>query len=193
MDFTKTNFVEDAARELQISVGESLKYTDFNYVIFFKGQVDTWRDGSPVIYGDEMEVEYEISNSDGFDDNHKMKTDFKVMTEWDFICMYCKDWLSTYLANAIANNDDNEYDGNCWIHWLDKGFWGSINLSDGKYTDILGAYVGEDGALSFSVCESEYMFDENTFVGLWDFPNEVVYKIAMSVLCGLEFNQCAID
>ena len=114
MNFTKTNFVEGASRELGISVGEYLKYTDFNYVIFFKGQVDTWKDdGSPVIYGDEMAVEEEIYLSDGFDDNHKMKTDFKVMTEWDFICMYCKDWLSTYLANAIANNDDNEYDGNC--------------------------------------------------------------------------------
>lgn len=190
MNFTKTNFVEDASRELGISVGEYLKYTDFNYVIFYKGQVDTWKDGSPVIYGDEMEVEYEISNSNGFDENHSLKPDFKVMTEWDFICMYCKDWLSTYLANAIANNDDNEYDGSCWIHWLDKGFYGSVNIDD-VYTDILGAFVGTDGALSFSVTDKDDK--HNVFVGLWDFSNEVVYKIVMNILCGLEFNQCAID
>ena len=193
MEFTKTNFVEGAARELKISVGEYLKYTDFNYVIFFKGKVDTWKDGSPVIYGDEMEVIGEIQQSNGLDENGNPTADWSVMTEWDFICKYCLDWLITYLANYICNNDDNEYDGNCWIHWLDKGFWGAINLGDGKYTDILGAYVGADGALSFSVCDGRFMFDNVTFVGLSEFSNDIIYKIAMSILCGLEFNQCAID
>lgn len=190
MEFTKTNFVEGAARELKISVGEYLKHTDFNYVIFFKDQVDTWKDGSPIIYGDEMSVEEEIYLSDGFDDNHKMKTDFKVMTEWDFICTYCKDWLTTYLANHICNDDDNEYDGNCWIHWLDKGFNGSVNIDD-TYTDILGAFVGTDGALSFNITDCDDT--SNVFVSLWNFSNDVIYKISMSILCGLEFNQCAID
>lgn len=193
MGFTKTNFVEEAARELGMSVGEYLKNTDFNYVIFYKGKVDTWQDGSPVIYGDEMEVIGEIHQSNGLDDNGNITKDFEVMTEWDFICKYCLDWLITYLANYICNDDDNEYDGVCWIHWLDKGFWGAINIDDGKYTDILGAYVGEDGALSFSVCDGEFMFDNVTFVGLSEFSNDVIYKIAMNVLCGLEYNQCAID
>ena len=193
MEFTKTNFVEEASRELGMSVGEYLKNADFNYVIFYKGKVDAWKDGSPVIYGDEMSVIAEIEQSNGLDENGNPTSDWSVMTEWDFICKYCLDWLVAYLANYICNDDSNDYDGICWIHWLDKGFWGVININDGKYTDILGAYVDEDGALSFSVCDGGFMFDNVTFVGLSEFDNNVIYKIAMSVLCGLEYNQCAID
>ena len=193
MEFTKTNFVEEASRELGMSVGEYLKNADFNYVIFYKGKVDAWKDGNPVIYGDEMSVIAEIEQSNGLDENGKPTSDWSVMTEWDFICNYCLDWLIGYLANYICNDDSNDYDGICWIHWLDKGFWGAINIDDGKYTDILGAYVGEDGALSFSVCDGEFMFDNVTFVGLSEFDNDVIYKITMSVLCGLKYNQCAID
>lgn len=193
MEFIKTNFVEEASRELGMTVGEYLKNSDFNYVIFYEGKVDTWQDGSPVVYGDEMEVISEIQNSNGFNEDGDPTGDWSVMTEWDFICKYCLDWLSTYLANYICNDNSNEYDGVCWIHWLDKGFWGAINIDDGKYTDILGAYVGEDGALSFSVCDGEFMFDNITFVGLSEFNNDLIYKIAMSVLCGLEYNQCAIE
>ena len=193
MEFTKTNFVEKASRELGISVGEYLKNADFNYVIFYKGKVDTWEDGSPVIYGDEMGVIATIEQSNGLDENGNLTADWNVMTEWDFICKYCLDWLIAYLANYICNDNSNEYDGVCWIHWLDKGFWGAINIDEGKYTDILGAYVDEDGALSFSVCDGEFMFDNVTFVGLSEFDNDVIYKIAMSVLCGLEYSQCAIE
>ena len=193
MEFTKTNFVEEASRELGMTVGEYLKNADFNYVIFYKGKVDAWEDGSPVIYGDEMSVIAEIEQSNGLDENGIPTSDWSVMTEWDFICNYCLDWLVAYLANYICNDDSNDYDGICWIHWLDKGFWGAINIDDGKYTDILGAYVDEDGALSFSVCDGGFMFDNVTFVGLSEFDNNVIYKIAMSVLCGLEGGQCAID
>ena len=193
MEFTKTNFVEEASRELGISVGEYLKNADFNYVIFYKGKVDAWEDGSPVIYGDEMGVIAEIEQSNGLDENGNPASDWSVMTEWDFICNYCLDWLAAYLANYICNDDSNDYDGICWIHWLDKGFWGAINIDDGKYTDILGAYVGDDGALSFSICDGGFMFDNVTFVGLREFDNNVIYKIAMSVLCGLEGSQCAIE
>ena len=193
MEFTKTNFVEEASRELGISVGEYLKNADFNYVIFYKGKVDTWEDGSPVIYGDEMSVIAEIEQSNGLDENGKPTSDWSVMTEWDFICNYCLDWLVAYLANYICNDDSNDYDGICWIHWLDKGFWGAINIDDGKYTDILGAYVDDDGALSFSICDGGFMFNNVTFVGLSEFDNNVIYKIAMSVLCGLEGGQCAIE
>ena len=193
MEFTKTNFVEEASRELGMTVGEYLKNADFNYVIFYKGKVDAREDGSPVIYGDEMSVIAEIEQSNGFDENGNPTSDWSVMTEWDFICNYCLDWLAAYLANYICNDDSNDYDGICWIHWLDKGFWGAINIDDGKYTDILGAYVGDDGALSFSICDGGFMFDNVTFVGLREFDNNVIYKIAMSVLCGLEGNQCAIE
>ena len=193
MEFTKTNFVEEASRELGISVGEYLKNADFNYVIFYKGKVDAWEDGSPVIYGDEMSVIAEIEQSNGFDENGNPTSDWSVMTEWDFICNYCLDWLAAYLANYICNDDSNDYDGICWIHWLDKEFWGAINIDDGKYTDILGAYVGDDGALSFSICDGGFMFNNVTFVGLSEFDNNVIYKIAMSVLCGLEGGQCAIE
>ena len=193
MEFTKTNFVEEASRELGISVGEYLKNADFNYVIFYKGKVDVWEDGSPVIYGDEMSVIAEIEQSNGLDENGIPTSDWSVMTEWDFICNYCLDWLVAYLANYICNDDSNDYDGICWIHWLDKGFWGAINIDDGKYTDILGAYVDDDGALSFSICDGGFMFNNVTFVGLSEFDNNVIYKIAMSVLCGLEGGQCAIE
>lgn len=193
MEFTKTNFVEEASRELGISVGEYLKNADFNYVIFYKGKVDTWEDGSPVIYGDEMSVIAEIEQSNGLDENGIPTSDWSVMTEWDFICNYCLDWLVAYLANYICNDDSNDYDGICWIHWLDKGFWGAINIDDGKYTDILGAYVDDDGALSFSICDGGFMFNNVTFVGLSEFDNNVIYKITMSVLCGLEGSQCAIE
>ena len=188
MEFTKTNFVEEASRELGISVGEYLKNADFNYVIFYKGKVDAWEDGSPVIYGDEMGVIAEIQQSNGLDENGNLTADWNVMTEWDFICKYCLDWLSTYLANYIRNDNDNEYDGVCWIHWL-NGFNNSINID--SYTDILGAYVGEDGALSFLITNNSDCVQ--TFVGLSEFDNNVIYKIAMSVLCGLEYSQCAIE
>ena len=193
MEFTKTNFVEEASRELGMTVGEYLKNADFNYVIFYKGKVDAWKDGSPVIYGDEMSVIAEIEQSNGLDENGNPTSDWSVMTEWDFICNYCLDWLVAYLANYICNDDSNDYDGICWIHWLDKGFWGAINIDDGKYTDILGAYVDDDGALSFSICDGGFMFDNVTFVGLSEFDNNVIYKITMSVLCGLEGSQCAIE
>ena len=193
MEFTKTNFVEEASRELGMTVGEYLKNADFNYVIFYKGKVDAWKDGSPVIYGDEMSVIAEIEQSNGLDENGNPTSDWSVMTEWDFICNYCLDWLVAYLANYICNDDSNDYDGICWIHWLDKGFWGAINIDDGKYTDILGAYVGDDGALSFSICDGGFMFNNVTFVGLSEFDNNVIYKITMSVLCGLEGSQCAIE
>ena len=188
MKFTKTNFVEKAAIELGVSVGEYLKNADFNYVIFYKGKVDTWEDGSPVIYGDEMGVIAEIQQSNGLDENGNLTADWNVMTEWDFICKYCLDWLSTYLANYIRNDNSNEYDGVCWIHWL-NGFNNSINID--SYTDILGAYVGEDGALSFLITNNSDCVQ--TFVGLSEFGNDVIYKIAMSVLCGLEGGQCAIE
>ena len=155
--------------------------------------MDAWEDGSPVIYGDEMSVIAEIEQSNGLDENGNPTFDWSVMTEWDFICNYCLDWLAAYLANYICNDDSNDYDGICWIHWLDKEFWGAINIDDGKYTDILGAYVGDDGALSFSICDGGFMFNNVTFVGLSEFNNNVIYKIAMSVLCGLEGNQCAIE
>ena len=187
-EFTKKNYVEGAAKELTMSVGEYLKNADFNYVISHKGKVDTWRDGNPVIYGGEIDVLNEIGQSNGLDENGNITKDFEVMTEWDFICKYCLDWLITYLANSIANNDDNEYDGNCWIHWT-NGFNNAIKID--SYTDILGAYVGYDGALSFLITNNSDCVQ--TFVGLGDFDNDVIYKIAMSVLCGLEFNQCAID
>ena len=193
MEFTKTNFVEEASRELGMTVGEYLKNADFNYVIFYKGKVDAWKDGSPVIYGDEMSVITEIEQSNGLDENGNPTSDWSVMTEWDFICNYCLDWLVAYLANYICNDDSNDYDGICWIHWLDKGFWGAINIDDGKYTDILGAYVDDDGALSFSICDGGFMFNNVTFVGLSEFDNNVIYKITMSVLCGLEGGQCAIE
>ena len=188
MEFTKTNFVEKAASELGIGVGEYLKNADFNYVIFYKGKVDTWEDGSPVIYGDEMGVIAEIQQSNGLDENGNLTADWNVMTEWDFICKYCLDWLSTYLANYIRNDNDNEYDGVCWIHWL-NGFNNSINID--SYTDILGAYVGEDGALSFLITNNSDCVQ--AFVGLSEFDNDVIYKITMSVLCGLEYSQCAIE
>lgn len=188
MEFTKTNFVEKAACELGISVGEYLKNADFNYVIFYKGKVDAWKDGSPVIYGDEMGVIAEIEQSNGLDENGNPTSDWSVMTEWDFICKYCLDWLSTYLANYICNDNSNEYDGVCWIHWL-NGFNNSINID--SYTDILGAYVGEDGALSFLITNNSDCVQ--TFVGLSEFDNDVIYKIAMSVLCGLKYSQCAIE
>ena len=188
MRFTKTNFVEKADSELGVSVGEYLKNADFNYVIFYKGKVDTWEDGSPVIYGDEMGVIAEIQQSNGLDENGNLTADWNVMTEWDFICKYCLDWLSTYLANYIRNDNDNEYDGVCWIHWL-NGFNNSINID--SYTDILGAYVGEDGALSFLITNNSDCVQ--TFVGLSEFDNDVIYKIAMSVLCDLEYSQCAIE
>ena len=188
MKFTKTNFVEKAASELGVSVGEYLKNADFNYVIFYKGKVDAWEDGSPVIYGDEMGVIAEIQQSNGLDENGNLTADWNVMTEWDFICKYCLDWLSTYLANYICNDDSNDYDGVCWIHWL-NGFNNSINID--SYADILGAYVGEDGALSFLITNNSDCVQ--TFVGLSEFDNNVIYKIAMSVLCGLEYSQCAIE
>lgn len=175
--FTKKNFVEYAADEFEISVAEYLKNTPFNYVIFYKGKVDTWNDGYPVIYGDEGEVMAEIEKSHGLDENGKPTADWDVMTEWDFICKYCFDWLVTYIANNIANNDDNEYDGNCWIHYLDEYF---NNLTDlGENTDIIGAYVGYDGALSFLVSNSKD--SEQTFVGLGEFDNEVIYRITMNI------------
>lgn len=188
MKFTKTNFVEKAASELGVSVGEYLKNADFNYVIFYKGKVDTWEDGSPVIYGDEMGVIAEIEQSNGLDENGNLTADWNVMTEWDFICKYCLNWLSIYLANYIRNDNDNEYDGVCWIHWL-NGFNNSINID--SYTDILSAYVGEDGTLSFLITNNSDCVQ--TFVGLSEFDNDVIYKITMSVLCGLKYNQCAID
>lgn len=188
MEFIKTNFVEKAASELGVSVGEYLKNADFNYVIFYKGKVDTWEDGSPVIYGDEMGVIAEIEQSNGLDENGNLTADWNVMTEWDFICKYCLNWLSTYLANYIRNDNSNEYDGVCWIHWL-NGFNNSINID--SYTDILSAYVGEDGTLSFLITNNSDCVQ--TFVGLSEFDNDVIYKIAMSVLCGLEYSQCAID
>ena len=188
MEFTKINFVEEASRELKISVGEYLKTADFNYVIFYKGKVNTWQDGSPVIYGDEMGVIDEIQQSNGLDENGNLTADWSVMAEWDFICKYCLDWLITYLANYIRNDNDNEYDGVCWIHWL-NGFNNSINID--SYTDILSAYVGEDGTLSFLITNNSDCVQ--SFVGLGEFSNDVIYKIAMNVLCGLKFNQCAID
>ena len=188
MEFTKTNFVEEASRELGISVGEYLKNADFNYVIFYKGKVDTWKDGNPVIYGDEMGVIAEIEQSNGLDENGNPTSDWSVMTEWDFICKYCLDWLVAYLANYICNDNSNEYDGVCWIHWL-NGFNNSINID--SYTDILSAYVGEDGTLSFLITNNSDCVQ--TFVGLSEFDNNVIYKIAMSVLCGLEYSQCAIE
>ena len=36
------------------------------------------------------------------------------------------------------------------------------------------------------------MFNNVTFVGLSEFDNNVIYKIAMSVLCGLEYGQCRV-
>lgn len=188
MEFIKTNFVEKAASELGVSVGEYLKNADFNYVIFYKGKVDTWEDGSPVIYGDEMGVIATIEQSNGLDENGNLTADWNVMTEWDFICKYCLNWLSTYLANYIRNDNSNEYDGVCWIHWL-NGLNNSINID--SYTDILNAYVGEDGTLSFLITNNSDCVQ--TFVGLSEFDNDVIYKIAMSVLCGLEYSQCAID
>lgn len=72
--------------------------------------------------------------------------------------------------------DCGESDGVCKILWL-KDLNGVCDIEvEGKHcTDVLGAYVGEDGLLSISVFSADDK--ANLFVSLYELPDEVIKEI----------------
>ena len=173
-DYFKKNMVD-----LECNVKDYILNSEFNYVILENGVPFVWADNSPVVFGDENSaiselLELHIIN----EDNDVIPNNIRIMTEFEFLVEFCYNELVTILANEICNNDDNEYDGVCWIHWFDSKFYNLINIEN-TYIDILGAYVGEDGNLSFSVYENDYF---STFVSLYEFPTDIIYKIINDIL-----------
>lgn len=165
--------------DLGCNIKDYILNSEFNYVILENGVPFVWAsDNTPVVFGNENSVISELCELHIIKDaSDNIPNNIRIMTEFEFLVDFCYNELVTILANNIANNDDNEYDGNCWIHWI-NGLNNAIKID--SYTDILGAYVGYDGALSFLITNNSDCVQ--TFVGLGDFDNNVIYKIVNNIL-----------
>ena len=121
--------------DLEKTFAQYLADADYNYVIIYKGAIDTWAGDEcrPVIYGDEQEVINETY------ENGKMKDEFEVMTEQEFLINFCLDGIVEYLFKKVMNI--NYFDGVNYILHFDNSFNGIIDI-DGM-TDILNICTDE--------------------------------------------------
>lgn len=136
----KTNYFKINAIDCEESLAQYLRNADENYVILFRGVPDMWGNGMPVIYGD-SEVANELSNCNAFENNGKLKDDYKVMTEQDFLFEFCFDELVKAIVQLLKVVGDKA-DTNIFIHYLDgEKFNGCIDK--GGLTDVLSIQYDE--------------------------------------------------
>lgn len=156
----KTNYFLDFVLENNISVKEYLKDAEHNYVALEKDNTPiVFDDGLPLIYFNSEEVNLDNVN---------------IITEKDFILLYCKD----YLENLIKWNVESRCEENNDDVFFLKDLNGVIDI-DGM-TDVLNAHVGCDNNLSFLI--SDYTDSKQTFVSMYDLSDEVIFEILMQVL-----------
>ena len=75
-------FFVSASQEWKETIMEYYAKASFNYVIIERGQVITWSDGNPVIYGDKCDALSEIEQWDSI-------SGISIITEKEFIDTYC--------------------------------------------------------------------------------------------------------
>lgn len=91
--------------------GEYLSGADQNYVILYNGEPIIWGgDKSPVIYADEMSVVNELHEQEAYADeeNGILKDGWKVLTEFDFMVMYCKDAIGKEIGQDVTGLSHSE-------------------------------------------------------------------------------------
>lgn len=94
MAFNHLYFVK-ASAEWNESIVEYYNRTPYNYVIIERGQVLTWDDGNPIIYGDKGDAINEIEKFDKIDG-------ISIITEREFIDTYC----STELYEEMRKEEE---------------------------------------------------------------------------------------
>ena len=112
MKFNSLYFVR-ASEEWNESVLEYYNKTPYNYVIIDNGNVITWEDGNPVIYGDKEDAINELCNWSG------NITNVSIITEREFVDTYCKDEIYQQLkAEADAKAEAEKASSTI----MDEGF-----------------------------------------------------------------------
>lgn len=168
-NFKKNYFIINMI-DLEKSFKEYLEDAEFNYVIIYRNVVDVWGGTkNPVIYGDVKEVYEEVWDVH----SDRIKRNYQVMTEQEFLLEFCMDAIKAYLYNKIRNI--TYFDGVNYILHFDNTFNNVINI-DGIMIDILNVCIDEyKKELSFLI--SDENDDKQCFCGIEDFPSDVIIKI----------------
>lgn len=164
----KQNYFLVNAIDLEKNVENYLVDSKYNYVIIIDNEPLVWGNRTPVVYGGMEDVEQYLDTiTEGV---------VEVITEWDFICKYCKDALEKWFIDFTKKKGEN--DGNCIIYFLDN--LNNVIHIDNMFTDILNMSIGEDGLLSFLISTDDDRVQ--TFCNLFDFDSKTIWTIINSLV-----------
>ncbi len=172
MEFKHNYFLRNMV-DLDIkSLAEYLKHSDVNYVIMVNDEPIVFAgDKTPAVFGGEIDVQNELAECELVNENFELKEGVKVLTESDFIKQFCMDAIEDWIIKKII--ELNNYDGVCYIEYLDNSFNGVIDING--MTDILNLCVGVDRMLS--LLASDENDDKQDFIYITDLPFDIVVKI----------------
>lgn len=157
------NYIEKACKELGKTIEKYLIDTKVNYVITENAQPILCNDGAPIVFGDMDDVKYYIEEY-----NKEKESDFKVITEWEYLVEYDNNTLDSCLSELIRKYGEN--DGICTTFFLieinkayyddEKDVWMDVlNIGVDNYITILLSDENDD----FQYIESPYILDNEHF------------------------------
>ena len=159
------NYIEKACKELGKTIEEYLVNTKVNFVIIENAKPILCNDGTPMVFGYMEDAMYTIE----FYDKEK-ESNFKVITEWEYLVEYDNNTLDYCLSTLIQKYGEN--DGICTTFFLDglnkayyyeeKDIWMdvlNIGFGVGNYITILLSNENDD----LQYLESPYILDNEHF------------------------------
>lgn len=169
----RTNYFLRNMIDLDIAtLSEYLAGSEFNYVIVENGYPIVWAsDNCPVVFGGEEDVLTELYTLGLCDADGNVYDNARVYTEAEFIEDFCMDAIENWIIKKVI--ELNNYDGVCYIEYLDSSFNGVIDING--MTDILNLCVGVDRMLS--LLASDENDDKQDFIYITDLPFDIVVKI----------------
>lgn len=169
----RTNYFLRNMIDLDIAtLSEYLAGSEFNYVIVENGYPIVWAsDNCPVVFGGEEDAFEELYALGLVNDKGNVSDYARVYTELEFIEDFCMDAIEDWIIKKII--ELNNYDGVCYIEYLDSSFNGVIDING--MTDILNLCVGVDRMLS--LLASDENDDKQDFIYITDLPFDIVVKI----------------
>lgn len=103
MEFKKNYFLANAI-DNDKSIPQYVNDADENYVVLWDDEPLVWGDGSPVIFGSEVDYLNELENCEGYlgkDENDEFINNIVILTEQDFLLKYCTEELCEYILKAL--------------------------------------------------------------------------------------------
>lgn len=157
------NYIEKACKELGKTIEKYLIDTKVNYVITENAQPILCSDGAPIVFGDMDDVMYYIELY-----SKEKESDFKVITEWEYLVEYDNNTLDSCLRELIRKYGEN--DGICTTFFLieinkayyddEKDVWMDVlNIGVDNYITILLSDANDD----LQYIESPYILDSEHF------------------------------